>query len=695
MSPVACHVRAAAQFHAETGHRHDAHRVAVFLAEQRRRAGCDRFVGGLQLGLNRRVPPDLLVDDRFDLAQLLGGERGVVGEVEPQPVGRHQRAALLDVRPEHLAQRGVQQVGGGVVPARRVAGRVVHGGHHGVTRLQVACGDLDPVKARTVRARLDQSPHQREGASLARERADVRHLAARLDVERRAVERDEAGLAFGQHVDRLPLVVQRGEHRRAVHSRRGVAFEAVGGAAKPGGPRLERRAPGRREAERAAGPRLRLLRLHRLLEAWRVERHAALPGLVLDEVARYPVGFVQPEGVFSAQHVVAGGRAVERLLEARQAVGEHRLEALLLGPNQPDRVVAVASQLRVGVAHLADEHVDQPVEERLADAQALAVAHRAAHDPAQLVAAPLGGRDHAVGDAEARGPRVVCDDAHRHVGGGHAGRVTRAGDVANRRQQRHEQVRVVVRDHTLQNRRDPLEAHAGVDGRRGQRIQRPVRLPVELHEDVVPDLDVAVAVAGDAEADRFRTGEVVAAEVVHLRASPARPGVAHLPEVVGTQFADLPGRQQPAPDRVGLFVARHHGVTLEYRGVQPIRRQRPDVGQQLPGEPDRLGLEVVPEREVAEHLEERVVAQRGADILEVVVLAADPHALLRAGRPAIVAALLAEERVLELVHPGVGEQQRRVVGRHEGRAGDDAVAVPGEVAEERCADLVRGHKGLL
>ena len=185
---------------------------------------------------------------------------------------------------------------------------------------------------------------------------------------------------------------------------------------------------------------------------------------------------------------------------------------------------------------------------------------------------------------------------------------------------------------------------------------------------------------------------MVAAEVVHLRAPPARPRVAHLPEVVGAQLADLPGRQQPPPDRVGLLVARHHGVPVEDRGVQPVGRQLPDLGQQLPGEPDRLGLEVVAEREVAEHLEEGVMAQRRPDVLEVVVLAADAHALLRAGRPAIVAALLAEEAVLELVHPGVGEQQRRVVGRHERRTGDDAVAVPGEVVEERRADLVRGHE---
>jgi hypothetical protein len=44
---------------------------------------------------------------------------------------------------------------------------------------------------------------------------------------------------------------------------------------------------------------------------------------------------------------------------------------------------------------------------------------------------------------------------------------------------------------------------------------------------------------------------------------------------------------------------------------------------------DRLFLEIVAEREVAQHLEERVVARGVADVVEVVVLAAGAHALLR------------------------------------------------------------------
>ncbi len=83
--------------------------------------------------------------------------------------------------------------------------------------------------------------------------------------------------------------------------------------------------------------------------------------------------------------------------------------------------------------------------------------------------------------------------------------------------------------------------------------------------------------------------------------------------------------------------------------------------------------------------------ERRPDVVEVVVLAADAHALLRRRRPLVVARLLPQEHVLELVHPGVGEEQRRVVVGHERRAGHDAVAVPLEVLEERRANLLGGH----
>ena len=67
---------------------------------------------------------------------------------------------------------------------------------------------------------------------------------------------------------------------------------------------------------------------------------------------------------------------------------------------------------------------------------------------------------------------------------------------------------------------------------------------------------------------------------------------------------------------------------------QAVDRQPEFLGDQVPGELDGAVLEIVAEREVAEHLEEGVVARGVADIVEVVVLAAGAHAFLRAWRRA-------------------------------------------------------------
>ncbi len=320
------------------------------------------------------------------------------------------------------------------------------------------------------------------------------------------------------------------------------------------------------------------------------------------------------------------------------------------------------------------------------------MAHRAPHDLPQHVAPPLVGGHHAVGDEERGGAGVVGDDPHRHIGRFHRAEVAAAGHLAQRAEQRREQVRVVVRHGALQDGGNPFQAHPGVDRRSGQRRQRSIRLAVEFHEDVVPDLDEPVARARRPQAHRLRAGQVIAAEIVNLRAAPAGPGFAHRPEVVRRpELRDALGRQVPPPELPGLIVARHAGLALEDRRVQPVDRELPDLGQQAPRQVDRLFLEVVAEGEVAEHLEERVMAQRGADVLEIVVLAADPHALLRAGRTPVVAPVLAEKHVLELVHSGVGEQQRRVVAGHQGGTPDDAVLVRLEELQEGTADVGRGH----
>jgi hypothetical protein len=111
-------------------------------------------------------------------------------------------------------------------------------------------------------------------------------------------------------------------------------------------------------------------------------------------------------------------------------------------------------------------------------------------------------------------------------------------------------------------------------------------------------------------------------------------------------------------------------------------------GHQLPGQLDGAFLEIIAEREIAEHLEKRVVARGVADIVEVVVLAAGAHAFLRRHRARIGPLFQAGEDVLELHHAGIGEHQRRIVARHERRRRHDFVTLAREKAEEIRPDIV-------
>ena len=95
----------------------------------------------------------------------------------------------------------------------------------------------------------------------------------------------------------------------------------------------------------------------------------------------------------------------------------------------------------------------------------------------------------------------------------------------------------------------------------------------------------------------------------------------------------------------------------------------------MPGELDGLFLKIVAKGEVAQHLEKGVVAGAGADIFQIVVLAADAQTLLAGGGPVVVPLFQSQEDVFELIHSRVDKEQRRVVG------GDQIAAVYNGVVE--------------
>ena len=94
--------------------RHDAHRVAVLLAEEGDGAGLLGVGDGQHGGVGGDVLADARVHQVLDLLLLLVGQGGGVREVEAQAIGRHQRALLGDVR---RRGRGAAPSAGGASPS--------------------------------------------------------------------------------------------------------------------------------------------------------------------------------------------------------------------------------------------------------------------------------------------------------------------------------------------------------------------------------------------------------------------------------------------------------------------------------------------------------------------------------------------------------------------------------------------------
>src|SRR5690606_16648849 len=126
------------------------------------------------------------------------------------------------------------------------ARRGIHAGLHGVAHRDLAGDDL-AVVAEDVRLDLlgVVHPEERQAGGPLRDLAAVADLAARLGVERRLVEHDDAPLAHTEALDRRALPIQGGDPRRrgellVAPEARGLAlvFDRRAGAESPGRARL-------------------------------------------------------------------------------------------------------------------------------------------------------------------------------------------------------------------------------------------------------------------------------------------------------------------------------------------------------------------------------------------------------------------------------------------------------------------------
>ena len=281
---------------------------------------------------------------------------------------------------------------------------------------------------------------------------------------------------------------------------------------------------------------------------------------------------------------------------------------------------------------------------------------------------------------------MVGDDAQAHVplialavvGAGKLGHLV--GDV-------HNGVHVKQAIHVLAHAGQTLQTHAGVDVLLLQLGIVVVAVVVELTEHVVPDLNIAVAVAAHGAAG-LAAAVLRAAVIVDLGAGAAGAG-AVLPEVVLLAEAeDLLGGDADliVPNVPRLVIALIDG------GIQAVGLQAHPLGtgQELPAPGDGLVLEVVAEGEVAQHLKIGAVTGGLAHVLNV----AGTDALLTGADAAAGRLLLALEPGLHGGHAGIDQQDGFVVLGYQRKAGQAQVAFGLKELQEQLPQLVQAVIGM-
>ena len=255
--------------------------------------------------------------------------------------------------------------------------------------------------------------------------------------------------------------------------------------------------------------------------------------------------------------------------------------------------------------------------------------------------------------------------------------------------QRVKNIDFVVAVHVLQNGGQTLKAHARVNARCGQIVQAAIGLHVKLHEHVVPDFNVTIAILLGATGRAARHFWTMVVE--NFGARTARAGVGHHPEIVGhvasafvvTNAHHALGWQANlfGPDVVG-FVVFNIDRCPEFFGGQFV-----NLCEQFKSPFQTIAFEIVAKTPIAQHFKKGVVARGVTHVFQIVVLAASAQTSLNRGCAHITALIGAQEHVLELNHARVGEHQSGIVARHQGTGSHHGVTFGRKKVEEGFANI--------
>ena len=343
----------------------------------------------------------------------------------------------------------------------------------------------------------------------------------------------------------------------------------------------------------------------------------------------------------------------------RKTCIDRRVKTLFLHADDFFDVVLFLGKLRISAAVVLNHHIAKLRKEGMVNAEKLAVTGSTADDAAKHIAAAFVGRNNAVADHKRRTADMVGDNANGNIVLG-VFAVSLVRDLADRVENTANGIDLKHVVHALHDARKTLKTHAGIDVLLDKLGIIALAVVVELREDVVPDLHVAVAVAAGL-AVRFAAAVFFAAVEIDFRAGTAGTRTV-LPEVV--LFAETDDMRFGNTDFVFPNIVGFVVLFIDRRPKQILRHFK-RFGQKLPCPGDSLFLEIIAEGEVAEHFEIRAVTRGHTDAFKV-----GRADTLLAGRDAVARRLdLAGEVFFHGRHAGIDEKKTFVVVGNERKAG--------------------------
>src|SRR5215213_7616341 len=513
----------------------------------------------------------------------------------------------------------------------------------------------------------------------------VPNLATRLAIERRAVQ---------NHLDRVARFRVLHRSVRADDSK----DPCVGGgrliAEELGRPLgqidvdLSARAGSIAERINRSTPANLTLRGKRLVKPGLVNFQTLLAGQLDGQIERKPIRVVEPEDLAPRQDAgdglsLRGGIArqiFDQRLKARHPRTQRSPEGFLFVGQHLLDLDAAVGELAMMMGKLIDYHSGDHGQERLLEPKFAASPNGASQNAAQHIGPAFVPGQHPVRDQERTAPHMVGDDAQRPVDFWIAP-VGDAGQFGHMLDDRLVEVNVVDRLYLLHDHDQPLETHTGVDVLPGEWGAGAIRELDELHEDVVPDLQIPLTIATGCTVRRA-TAMLRAAVVVDLRIGAIRPGCANRTPPVVVEPADALVRNSDhvAPDAQRVLVVGMHGRE------EAILRNPQVPGQELPGPLQRLPLEVIADGKVTQHEEERAVTLV-ADLVNV----HGAEALLNRDHALRGRLFQSHEVGCHLLHAGRREQDRGIVVWDERRRRHLAVTALREELDEAASQLLAGY----